>query len=464
MSAGAASSAGDPLAGDALSSAANSSGSSPEQASAHGDPASDPGNDPGSSPESQPDRAKRSQHLRAVLQVTVAVVLLAFVARTVPWSDQLVYHASDGEQLVLPGEIVGDWKDKAIQFTPAETAQPGSGLPAPFAERLGSDGRLSVQSEPSAREEQRAYFTWRPGMPRVFRDLDPKGLALAFCAFSIGQLSGITRWWRLLAIAGVVTTWWNAFRLTFLGLFFNLVVPGGVTGGDVVKSVIVARENPERRTHAFVSVYVDRIIGLLVLALFTAVIVLVQGNVFAALRVPVLLFLAAAVLGFTIYANQSLRRLIRFDQWIDKVPMGGMVRKLDEAALVYSGHPLGLALAALLSLVNHTAVIFGCLALGRAFGDLMPTGHYFAAVPIANTISALPLSPGGWGIGEAAFGTLFELVGGTATIGVAVSVTFRLAMMIFGLFGGLFLLIPSSGLSWKQIEELEQSAPEASPH
>ena len=45
---------------------------------------------------------------------------------------------------------------------------------------------------------------------------------------------------RYLRAIGVRLSFWNAHRLTFIGFFFNNVVPGA-TGGDVVKAVYVAR-------------------------------------------------------------------------------------------------------------------------------------------------------------------------------------------------------------------------------
>ncbi len=58
--------------------------------------------------------------------------------------------------------------------------------------------------------------------------------------------------------------WANTLRLTFLGLFFNLVLPG-ITGGDLPKALMVVREHPERRAHALASVVIDRLLGLWVL-------------------------------------------------------------------------------------------------------------------------------------------------------------------------------------------------------
>src|SRR5690606_27021291 len=98
--------------------------------------------------------------------------------------------------------------------------------------------------------------TWRPGLPRVFLDVRPAGLALALALLVTGVFLGVTRWWRLLRIAGCGTSWLAAARLTYLGLFFNLVLPG-LTGGDLVKAGMAVRDHPHARADALVSVVVD---------------------------------------------------------------------------------------------------------------------------------------------------------------------------------------------------------------
>ncbi len=54
----------------------------------------------------------------------------------------------------------------------------------------------------------------------------------------------------------------------------------------------------------------------------------------------------------------------------------------------------------------------------------------------------MPITPSGWGVGEWAFGSLFHVLASPSTLGVAVSVAYRLLSMLLGLAGGLFLLLP----------------------
>ena len=82
------------------------------------------------------------------------------------------------------------------------------------------------------------------------------------------------------------------------------------------------------------------------------------------------------------------------------------------------------------------------MALGRAFGDsLLTLLQYVAVSSLGNSASALPITPGGWGVGEAAYQYLFELAGGDGTIGVAVSVAFKLLFGLIGLAGGIYLFL-----------------------
>lgn len=384
----------------------------------------------------------------------MALALLAVVARTVPWGDRLVWHTAGGETVRVRGEIQGEWSGEAIGFRVDPRDQSaGDGFP-----EVPPDGVLRVERLPADAAPGTPGWTWQPGLPRVFREVDPEGLFLCLAALLLGQIAVTTRWWRLLAVAGCPTRWRTALRLTFLGLFFNLLVPGGLTGGDVVKSVLVTREHPKDRTKAFISVYVDRLLGLFALAALAAVVILVEGQAFAVLRAPVLVFLGAGLAGALVYSNRPLRAAVRVDALVARLPLGETVKRLDEAVLVYSRRPLQVALALVLSLVNHVAAILGILALGRAFGDTLSAATYFVVVPVANTVSALPGAPGGWGFGEAAYGFLFDLVGGSATIGIAVSVTFRLCMMTLGLVGGALLLVPSGRAALSELEPAPRDA------
>jgi hypothetical protein len=398
--------------------------------------------------------------MTGLLRTAAGLFVLFLVARTLPWRDQLVLQAGAEEtgetagSLALSGTIAGDWTGDAIRIRLDPDTAPDPAWPEAVrtAARAGAEVAIERGPVPGSGEAGPAY-DWRPSMPRAFRELDPRGLGVAMLLFTLAMGCAVTRWWRLLALVGCRTSWLNAWRLTFLGMFFNLVVPG-LTGGDLIKGVIVAHENPRRRGEAVVSVVVDRLIGIIALASLALAVILVSGASFAELRLPVVLFLGTAILGAVVYVNRTLRRLLRFDALLARLPLGAKLRTLDQAVLTYGQRPGEMALAVVISLANHSLTTLGFVALGAAFGVTGASiSEYFVMVPIGNIVSALPLAPGGWGLGEAVFKELFEMSGAAGSLGVAVSVTFRLCQLAFGLVGGVFLLLPRGRAELKVSEE-----------
>lgn len=372
---------------------------------------------------------------RTPLQVLFALAALAFVFTTIPWRDQALHTAADGARTSMEGKILGDWKSASVRFQP--DAAVGANLPEVFARAArAADGSIEL-----ARDDR---IDWRPGMPRVFREMDTRGLALALACFAAGQLLVVTRWARLLRTAGCPVSWFESLRLTCLGLFFNLVVPG-LTGGDLVKALLAARSHPDRREAALVSVAFDRLLGLWCMILLAAAAVMLAGDTFQAIRWPVLGAAAAASIGALALLSRTLRRWLAIERLLERLPMSGVLRRIDSAVTTYASARMELALCTALSFLNHLVVIGGILVLGKSFGDdVLHWTRYFAIAPVATIVSALPVAPGGWGVGEAAYSYLFSLLGASAAIGLATSISFRLLQMSLSLAAGLFLFAPGS--------------------
>ena len=253
--------------------------------------------------------------------LAVAALLLAFVARSVPWRDTLTISAVGSEESQsFTGVIGGEWKAHEIGFRldPGQEPQTGSPLDGPLASAARLGGEVSVERGRIAGREWRELTDggaapegaeiaveplvaqWRPGLPRAFRDLDVSRLPVALGFLVVASLLISTRWWRLLVLGGCGTSWWTAVRLTYVGLFFNVVLPGS-TGGDLARAYIVVRDHPERRAKALMSVLLDRILGLVAMALLATIAVFTNdAQRFGPLRVWVLVaFLAMRGLGLT---------------------------------------------------------------------------------------------------------------------------------------------------------------------
>ena len=392
----------------------------------------------------RPSGARRRLALRLV-GLAVAAALITFVVRQVPWQDALHLRVEGEDRLeVYPGEILGSWRDEELRFAfdPGLEAGPiaaSNGL----TDLVTGGGEVLVDNAQNALVDldSAARVECRPGMPRAFRDLDLDLVPIALAALICASLFIVTRWWKLLLIAGCPTSWVGAFRLTYVGLFFNTILPGS-TGGDLVRAYLVVRGHSERRADALTSVLADRVIGLTAMALLASTAIWSADARFAGLRPWVLFGLVSLVLGALAAINPGLRRLVRFDALLARLPQGRRLAKVDEAVRAYAQQPGALAVALLLSFGNHLCSVGCCYFIGHAFGDTHSFHDYVCIVTVANVASALPLSPGGLGVGEVAFGTLLLMADGLYMIGVATSIVYRLSQAALGLGGGLVLLLP----------------------
>ena len=399
------------------------------------------------------ERASSTRRLLGILRIALALLLLGWVAKNLPWEDKLTYRDEAGKEVSVHGRIDGDWKFDPVRFFPSDADAIDARWPLGAREPV-SRGEPILAKRRGEREA--VGFDWEPGMPRLFGAMDVTRLALAQGLFVLAVLTIITRWWRLLALAGCPTSWGNALRLTFLGLFFNNVLPGA-TGGDVVKGLAVAHENKGRGAEALVTVLVDRVFGMIALALVALFVILVApfvvredsglNSLVQNLRASLFWGLAVCAMGVALYASKTFRRRAGLSALVDRLPLSEKLRSLDRAAMLYLKQPRPVAIAFLISFVNHALVTLGVFVLGGALGvprDDVSLTDYFVIVPVANLISAVPLAPAGWGVGELAFQALFRMIGASPAMGVAVSVTYRLSQLAIGLLGGVFLLLPSS--------------------
>lgn len=268
------------------------------------------------------------------------------------------------------------------------------------------------------------------------------GIVAAVLLIYLG-LFVLTAWrWRLLmrAVDLRLSMAW-ATRLTFIGAFFNTAIPGA-TGGDVVKAYYAAKETG-RGTRAVLSVFVDRISGLLGLAVLAGLVLLVApgGAGYGPARTVVAIVLGVSFLGLAVLATPALRRALGVGRLVGKLPFQTLLTEVRAALTLYRDRPVALLVALAASVLNHAAASFTVWLLARALGiEGLGLGMALALVPVANLFAAIPLLPGGWGVGELAFAYLFGQVGIPPTEAIGLSVVYRLSILAASLPGGVIWL------------------------
>lgn len=373
---------------------------------------------------------------------------MAFVLLTqVRWSDRLTL--ADGT--VLTGRV---------QATPEGYL---------VADASGSEHRIPLalvgRRDLGGRDAPDVAF----GLPGLAARLGGHAGASALVVLLLAAMVALTawRWERLVHVLRLSLPISEALRLTWVGMFFNLAVPGS-TGGDVVKAFYAAKRLGAP-TRSVVSVFVDRALGLfaLVLVAGAALALAPSDPAYARPGRLVLACLGGAVLGSVVLLSRRVRRRLGLAALTRHLPFAGILAEIDAALRLYRGHPLAIAFAVALSLLNHLGTVLCAWILVGALGfrdlGLLPL---LVVVPLASLISAVPLLPGGWGVGEVAYAWLLAPFGVAPTEAVGLSVVLRLAMLLVGLPGGLLWMLArgapapaeAAAAVERTVEELEVEA------
>ncbi len=254
------------------------------------------------------------------------------------------------------------------------------------------------------------------------------------------------RWVCLLRGQGFQTSIRKTLPLSFIGMFFNFAMPGGV-GGDVVKGYYLLQEHPQRRMAAALSIFMDRVVGFFVmiatafLALFLNWEVVEHSPQLTSIAIGVSLFFLAFIVFFAISFSRRIGNLSLLNWFFDKAPGGSKFRSVFETLHSYRHQPLALFIAILMSGVNQVLMVAFVVAIGQAMGVDIPLAAYFFLVPIGTVVQALPISPAGIGVGQAAFFYLFnQYLHTQSQLGPTAVTATQLASFTWGLLGAFFYL------------------------
>ena len=234
----------------------------------------------------------------------------------------------------------------------------------------------------------------------------PGLLVIAFsCLLATVPIAAI-RWWVLLrGLKFSFTLRWT-LNTTFLSLFFHTFLPGAY-GGDLVRLAMAYRAAGSRLNHLTFSVVIDRLTGLAALLILGVVMLPALPAAYATRFEWIAAIVVAAGITALVLALSSGGLLARL---VERLPapvgptLGHIVRDMVDAIRAYLAQPKLLCSAIAISLVQYGLVLGALIILGHAmrFEGLSWSGYVIAGIwsLIAN---ALPITPGGIGVGEAAF-------------------------------------------------------------
>ena len=243
-----------------------------------------------------------------------------------------------------------------------------------------------------------------------------------------------TRWVYLLRVHGVYISHFQAIKLTFLGLFYNNVMPGAV-GGDLLKGWFITHHSPpDKRLEAAVTVFVDRLIGLIgtimmgaFASLFVGSEVAYRGIQIRWLPWGVFTMMAA---GSLIFFSRHLRRGLFISKLLKMLPFAKQLQQIDEAIRIYRRHITTVLWALFLTVLLQglTIVAVWFITQGLHF-ETVRLVYCLIIMPIVWLIGSMIPVPGGVGIIEGCITTLFCVVINPEKPGSAVGQAAALALM-----------------------------------
>jgi uncharacterized protein (TIRG00374 family) len=294
---------------------------------------------------------------------------------------------------------------------------------------------------------------------------EARGLLLLVPVVLFGTVLMITvhRWGILLHVQGVDLSFWLRARLTMIGMFFNIAIPGAV-GGDLLKMAYVTRKAKDRKTEAVLTIMLDRVMGILALFIVASVSVLValpslleMGSRYAHVQA------ASLLIGFASVGGVAAVLLVEFREAILRVRVISLVVKKARAVLpdaileqidrmvyaldLYRENRLAVVRAVAWSMLVHTLLSISLFSIGRAVGEeSVSLRQYFLTTQVANTVAAIPITPGGVGTRDATTAAFLSAFDATPADKVgSIPVIMSLVIVFWGLVGAVvFIFSPEA--------------------
>lgn len=242
------------------------------------------------------------------------------------------------------------------------------------------------------------------------------GWACTTCAVLIG----IVRWHFLIHAQDIPIPLRRTVRSVFVGLFFNVFLPGTVSG-DLVKGYYVARAVPGHGAATVSSIVFDRVVGISGLVALATIALLAGswGEWAGRLGGPIALavvgaaaavsILYAALLGLTEERDPILKVLRRV---ACRFPVLTHLLRVFEGLRVYHSKRRVTVGSIAASVVSHGLFVVAWMCYVRAMAlEGIPNAALFVVVPVGMLVAAIPIGPAGIGTGHAAFLAIFALLG-----------------------------------------------------
>lgn len=278
-------------------------------------------------------------------------------------------------------------------------------------------------------------------------------------AFLVAQLLASYRLVLLLRMIDLNFSFSYILKLTMVGNFFNIVIPGMV-GGDIVKGSYLFKKEENHRGRSSGIVLMDRMMGFVAL-LFIGLVSIIY--LYLLQHHSPLLYIdelsGVVLISFGVLVLFALLWFFGKKQWF-RMKAKAIAYILFKDSIFYNmTDAIGaltkrrriLAKAFCMSLGVQAFALAGLLVLIRLIPGNMPDIATLIAVSsIILLFGIIPVTPGNIGWTELVASIGWSVVG--STMGGVIFFYWRIVCILFSLPGGLLYLLPGNYIPWEQVE------------
>jgi glycosyltransferase 2 family protein len=319
-----------------------------------------------------------------------------------------------------------------------------------FHKIFSGEGRQACQAAggnwDQLTDAQQWKMAWTIGPSELWRVLkmSPPGVLTAAALLALAMiLLNVIRWRMVLEVQGLRLSFARATAITFIAQFFSTFMLGSA-GGDLIKAYYAARETNHKKTEAVTTVFVDRLIGLWAMLLFASLMMLpnlkaIRGRHWlegGAALILAMLAASTAILYLAFWGGLS-KRLPQARPWLRRMPKGELLEKSLDSCRQFGRHKTFLLKSVAISLLVNIAVVWQASILADGLRLGIPLASISFIVPMIICVSALPITPGGFGVRENLYVLMFGEAGLAKTPALSLSLLANTPTLLWNLVGGI---------------------------
>jgi len=267
----------------------------------------------------------------------------------------------------------------------------------------------------------------------MLKNQNPVIPALVIVLMLVQMLTSTSRWQRVIYVLcgkTLTTRYSQLAKLNMISMFFNSCLPGTI-GGDVVRAMLLRRENIAITLCAH-SVIIDRLMAMFGVYFMATASLPFLGMLIPSLNVPLLL--AASVIAMII----AMIFLERAPKFLEKFPhnhLTTLTRDLLKNIHLLVFSPKEFTVVLLMAILSHGYFCMGVYLIAASLGTPLTPAESLLLIPPVILLTMLPISVGGWGVREVSMVGFLALVGVPKEAALTISVQFGLLLILASLPG-----------------------------